>query len=91
MCRSCLRGVAWFSYWFNNLVLITEGNTFRSYAASSLPLWGNTDVVQANSNDIYATKSNDNHETFHRDVSVELGHINHVHMVVISMNMLLVL
>uniref|UniRef100_R7WEX5 uroporphyrinogen-III C-methyltransferase n=1 Tax=Aegilops tauschii TaxID=37682 RepID=R7WEX5_AEGTA len=36
-----------YSYWFDNLGLITEGNTYRSYAASSLPLWGNTDVVQA--------------------------------------------
>ena len=47
-CRS--RSVAWFSYWFDNLGLITEGNTYRSCAASSLPLWGNTDVVQANIN-----------------------------------------
>ena len=52
VCRGCLRCVSWFSYWFNNLVLITEGNTFRSYAASSLPLWGNTDVVQAASKGI---------------------------------------
>ena len=48
VCRSCLRGVAWFSCWFDNLGLITEGNTYCSCAASSLPLWGNTDVVQAN-------------------------------------------
>ena len=46
VCRSCLRGVSWFSYWFDNLGLITEGNTYRSYATSSLPLRGNTDVVQ---------------------------------------------
>ena len=52
MCRSCLRGVAWFSYWFDNLGLITEGNTYRSCAASSLPLWGNTDIVQAASKGI---------------------------------------
>ena len=26
-----------FSYWFDNLGLITEGNTYLSYAASSLP------------------------------------------------------
>ena len=45
MCRCCLRSVAWFSYWFDNLGLITEGNTYRRYAASSLPLWGNTDVA----------------------------------------------
>ena len=38
VCRSYLRGVAWFSYWFDNLDLITEGNTYRSCAASSLPL-----------------------------------------------------
>ena len=47
VCRSCLRGVAWFSYWFDNLSLITEGNTYRSCVASSLPLWGNTDASQA--------------------------------------------
>ena len=48
VCRCCLRCVAWFSYWFDNLGLITEGNTYRCYAASSLPLWGNTDIVLAN-------------------------------------------
>ena len=48
VCRGCLRCVAWFSYWFDNLGFITEGNTYRCCAASSLPLWGNTDVVQAN-------------------------------------------
>ena len=47
MCRSCLRGVAWFSYWFDNLGLISKGNTYRRCVASSLPLWGNTGVVQA--------------------------------------------
>ena len=52
MCRSCLRGVAWFSYWFDNLGLITEGNTYRCYTASSLPLWENTDVVLANINSL---------------------------------------
>ena len=45
VCRCCLRSVAWFSYWFYKLGLITEGNTYRRCAASSLPLWGNTDVV----------------------------------------------
>ena len=48
VCRCRSRSVAWFSYWFDNLGLITEGNTYRCCAASSLPLWGNTDVVQAN-------------------------------------------
>ena len=43
--RCCLRGVRRFSYWFDNLGLITEGNTYHRYTASSLPLWGNTDVV----------------------------------------------
>ena len=37
----------WFSDWFDNLGFITEGNTDRRCAASSLPLWGNTDVVLA--------------------------------------------
>ena len=48
VCRRCLCGVVWFSYWFDNLDLITEGNTYHSCVASSLPLWGKTDVVQAN-------------------------------------------
>ena len=48
VCRGCLRCVAWFSYWFDNLDLITEGNNYHCCAASSLPLWGNTDVAQAN-------------------------------------------
>ena len=52
VCRSCLCYVAWFSYWFNNLDLIIEGNTYRCCVASSLPLWGNTDVVQAASKGI---------------------------------------
>mgnify|MGYP005823196095 CR=1 FL=1 len=30
--------VAWFSYWFDNLGFISEGNTYRCCAASSLPL-----------------------------------------------------
>ena len=42
VCRGCLRCVAWFSYWFDNLGFISEGNTSRRCAASSLPLWGNT-------------------------------------------------
>ena len=45
--QGCLRCGAWFSYWFDNLGFITEGNTYRRCAPSSLPLWGNTDVVQA--------------------------------------------
>ena len=39
VCRGCLCCVAWFSYWFDNLGLITEGNTYHCCAASSLPLW----------------------------------------------------
>ena len=27
VCRGCLRCVAWFSYWFDNLGFISEGNT----------------------------------------------------------------
>ena len=42
-CRS--RSVAWFTYWFDNLGFITEGNTYHRCAASSLPLWGNTDIA----------------------------------------------
>ena len=47
VCRCCLRCVAWFSYWFDNLGFISEGNTYRCCAASSLPLWGNTDVASS--------------------------------------------
>ena len=47
VCRGCLRCVAWFSYWFDNLGFFTEGNTYCRYVASSLLLWGNTDVVLA--------------------------------------------
>ena len=47
VCRCCLCSVAWFSYWFDNLGLITEGNTYHRCAASSLPLWGNTDVASS--------------------------------------------
>ena len=47
-CHSC--SVALFSYRFDNLGLITEGNTYRCCAASSLPLWGKTDVVLADIN-----------------------------------------
>ena len=46
-CRCCLCCVACFSYWFDNLGFITKGNTYCSCAASSLPLWGNTNIVQA--------------------------------------------
>ena len=54
VCRCHSRRVVWFSYWFDNLGLITEGNTYCCCAASSLPLWGNTDVVQANISHLYA-------------------------------------
>ena len=45
VCRGCLRCVDWFSYWFDNLGFISKRNTYRRCAASSLPLWGNTDVA----------------------------------------------
>ena len=48
VCRGCLRCVAWFSYWFDNLGFINLGNTYRHCAASSLPFWGNTDVASSN-------------------------------------------
>ena len=47
LCGSCLRIVAWFSYWFNNHGLINEGNTYRRCVPSSLPLWGNTNVASS--------------------------------------------
>ena len=47
VCRGCLRCVAWFSYSFDNLGFISKGNTYRRYAASSVPLWGNTDVASS--------------------------------------------
>ena len=37
-------------YWLDKLGLITEGNIYRFCAASSLPIWGNTDVVLADIN-----------------------------------------
>ena len=39
----------WFMHFcfFVLVDFITEGYTYRRYAASSLPLWGNTDVVPA--------------------------------------------
>ena len=46
-CRCCLRCFAWFSYWFDNLGFISKGNTYRRCAASSLPLWGNTDIASS--------------------------------------------
>ena len=45
VCRGSSHCVAWLSYWFDNLGVITEGNTYCRYATSSLPLWGNTDVA----------------------------------------------
>ena len=42
--------VAWFSYWFDNLGFISEGNTSRRCAASFLPLWGNTDIASSDIN-----------------------------------------
>ena len=47
VCRGGLRCVAWFSYWFDNLGFISKGNTYCRCAASSLPLWGNTDVASS--------------------------------------------
>ena len=47
VCRSCLCSVAWFSYWFDNFGFISERNTYRRCVASSLPLWGNTDVASS--------------------------------------------
>ena len=51
VCRYHLHSVFWFSNQFDNLDLITEGNTYCCCAASSLPLWRNTAVVQANINE----------------------------------------
>ena len=50
VCKCCLRCVAWFSYWFDNLGFFTEGNTYRRWAASSLHLWGNTNVASSDIN-----------------------------------------
>ena len=50
VCRGCLRCLAWFSYWFDNLGFISEGNTCRRCATSSLPLWGNTDIASSDIN-----------------------------------------
>ena len=45
--KGCLRCVAWFSYWFDNLGFISEGNTYHRCGASSLPLWEKTDVASS--------------------------------------------
>ena len=55
VCRCYLH---WLSYWFDNLGLITEGNTYRCYTASSLPLWGNTDVFLVDIKYIKNTREN---------------------------------
>ena len=47
VCGGCLRCVSWFSYWFDNIGFISEGNTYRRCATSSLPLCGNTDVASS--------------------------------------------
>ena len=47
VCRGCLRCVAWFSYWFDNLGFISEGNTYHRCATWSLPLWGKTDIASS--------------------------------------------
>ena len=52
VCRYHLHSVAWLSYWIDNLAFITEGNTYCSYTASSLPLWGNTDALSSRINNI---------------------------------------
>ena len=57
VCRGCLLCVAWFSYWFDNLGFISEGNTYRRCAASSLPLWGNTDVASSDIKEFLAPLS----------------------------------
>ena len=49
VCRYHLHSIAWFSYWFDNLGLISEGNTYRRSAASSLPLWVKPTQLQATS------------------------------------------
>ena len=59
---SYLRGVAWFFYWFDNLGLMTEGNTYHCCAASSLPLWGNTDVVLADIKRNFWRRSGEDHQ-----------------------------
>ena len=66
VCRCRSGSVAWFSYWFDNLGLITEGNTYRSCAASSLPLCGNTDVVQATSKGIYGAVAGETSSIYNR-------------------------
>ena len=52
MCRYGLHSVSWFSYWIDNLGFITEGNTYHSCTASSLPLWGNINAVSSRINEL---------------------------------------
>ena len=72
VCRYRLHSVAWFSYWFDNLGFITEGNTYRSCTASSLPLWGNTNVVQATSKGISGTVARETSSTSTRSLIINL-------------------
>ena len=50
VCRGCLCCVAWFSYWFDNLGFISEGNTYLYFAASPFPLQGKTNACSRDSN-----------------------------------------
>ena len=79
VCRGCLRCVAWFSYWFDNLGFITEGNTYRRCAASSLPLWGNTDVVLADISAVRSALGSGVWGTDHGWIAKTFDYINCIH------------
>ena len=46
VCRCCLRGVAWFSYWIDNLGFLTEGNTYSTVLHHPL-LFGDKNPTQS--------------------------------------------
>ena len=66
ICHLCA-GTAYIVLWIFlldwYLGFITKGNTYCSYAASSLPLWGNTDVVQATTKGIYGAVAGETSST----------------------------
>ena len=48
VCRWCLRGVAWFSYWIDNLGFLTKGNTYSTVLHHPL-LFGDKNPTQSTS------------------------------------------
>ena len=62
VCRYCLHSVAWFSYRIDNIGFITEGNNYRCHAASSSPLWGNTNTDTSNQEEFFVLLPGRHHQ-----------------------------